>query len=120
MFGTDIDNRGIVTSTGDIMLVSEYNNITQSLKKRLLTRKGAYSYFDSDYGSILQEGKGFKKNKATFEYLSLEIDTEIIKDERIKTSKTSFSEKGFITQLTLYDGTKTNMIISEEVEEWIS
>jgi hypothetical protein len=118
MFGTDIDNRGIVTSTGDIKLISEEENVAQAIKKRLLTRKGAYSYFDSDYGSILQEAKGYKKTLTTMELIALAIETESMKDPRISDCKCEYDleNKKLYPEFTLYDGTKFGTIIDLQGE----
>jgi hypothetical protein len=111
MFGTDIDNKGIITSSGDIKLINSYENIIQALNKRLLTLKGAYYYFDNDFGTILSETKGYKKNSKNLEYICLIIETEAVKDNRISKCKCSYKNNKISAVFTLYNGETTTIII---------
>jgi len=115
MFGVDYSQKGEITSNGDIKTVTDLDNMKQAITKRLLTRKGAYWYFDTDYGSYLPESTGYKNNKATKEFICLQIETELIKDERITNCIAQYNNnEGYIVNCQLYDNTTLQLTIGDD------
>jgi cytochrome b involved in lipid metabolism len=110
VYGTDYDVTGAVDSHGDILLVADEENMKQSIKKRLLTFKGGYYYFDTDYGTDLIITTGYSKDKATYEHIKLVIETELLKDERISNVKvTDITEHSLKMTVTLFNDEEINI-----------
>ncbi|KZX14319.1 DUF2634 domain-containing protein [Methanobrevibacter curvatus] len=110
VYGVDYDVNGAVNSRGDILLVADEENMKQAIKKRLLTLKGSYYYFDDDYGTDLIITTGYNKDKATYEHIKLVIESELLKDERISNvNVTNMTEHSIKMTVTLFNEEEINI-----------
>ena len=82
-YGVDIDSR-LNFKDGDLILVEYEDNLVQSIKNRLNTIQDGMDLFYSDYGSVLMEFLGWRRNDETLEFIKLEVQDCLSKDPRIK------------------------------------
>ena len=82
-YGVDIDSQ-LNFKDGDLILVEYEDNLGQSIKNRLNTIQDGMDLFYSDYGSVLMEFLGWRRNDETLEFIKLEIQDCLSKDPRIK------------------------------------
>lgn len=68
---------------GDLILVSDIDNLTQSIANRLNTQIGTMSDFYNTYGSIVDEFVGKHSDKKTLSFLRIEIETTLKQDPRL-------------------------------------
>jgi hypothetical protein len=117
VFGTDYNNKGIITSKGDIALISEEENLKQALIKRLWTWKGAYSYFDTDFGSYLRAMLSEDYCVETMEHICLLVETELSKDIRVQEVEAEYNERKVTAIITLFNNEKFILNVTDEIEE---
>ena len=82
-YGVDIDSQ-LNFKDGDLILVEYEDNLVQSIKNRLNTIQDGMDLFYSDYGSVLMEFLGWRRNDETLEFIKLEVQDCLSKDPRIK------------------------------------
>ena len=83
IYGTDYDSKGLVSSTGDIGLVTELDNAKQAIRNRLLTRIGTYPTIDTEYGSEIHEILGEKHNDELVSQLSVYVNNCMLEEPRV-------------------------------------
>lgn len=81
--GTDVSSTWDFTNNGDLVLVSNTDNIYQAMVNRLLCPLDSLVYYD-DYGSDVHSYTGERKNEDTLSFLEIEIENRIIQDPRVK------------------------------------
>ena len=84
LFGTDISNSWSFDEHGDLLLVSNKDNVGQAISNRLRTQLNELDLFYAGYGSFLTQFLGWKKNDSTLEFMRLEIETRLAGDPRLK------------------------------------
>lgn len=82
MLGTDLKN--FEMEDGDILLVSDTDNLAQACINRLSTPPNFYDWVYENYGGNLNSIFGMKNNSNSLEYLRIEIEHILQQDPRIK------------------------------------
>ena len=83
IYGTDYDSQGLISSTGDIGLVTELANAEQAIRNRLLTKLGTYPTIDDEYGSEVHEVLGEKRNEDLISQLSVYVENCMLDEPRV-------------------------------------
>ena len=81
--GTDISSNWNFKD-GDLVLVSDEDNIIQSIANRLKTLNGYLNLFYINYGSNLITFSGWKLNDETLSFIKLEVENVLDQDPRLK------------------------------------
>ena len=82
MLGTDLKNFEI--EDGDLLLVSDTDNLAQACINRLSVPPNFYDWVYENYGGDLNSIFGMENNQNSFEYLRIEIEHILQQDPRIK------------------------------------
>ncbi|WP_054834528.1 DUF2634 domain-containing protein [Methanobrevibacter arboriphilus] len=93
-YGTDLKSGGSLDSRGQIPIVSGLDNLRQSIRNRLMTYKGTYSYINDSLGSDLREFIGEDNNEITRALICLEIETVTLEDPRISKCQAYYENGG--------------------------
>ena len=83
IYGTDYDSQGLLTSSGDIGLVTELSNAEQAIHNRLMTRLGTYPTIDTEYGSEVHQILGEKTTPELINELSVYIQNCMLEEPRV-------------------------------------
>lgn len=83
IYGCDYDSLGLLSSTGDIGLVSELDNAEQAIRNRLLTRIGTYPNIDTEYGSEVYQVLGEKIDDDLISELEVYIENCMLEEPRV-------------------------------------
>ena len=83
IYGTDYDSQGVISSNGDIGLVTELANAEQAIRNRLLTKLGTYPTIDTDYGSEVSSVLGEKHNEDLVSQLSVYVENCMLDEPRV-------------------------------------
>ena len=83
IYGTDYDSHGLLTSSGDIGLVTELTNAEQAIHNRLMTRLGTYPTIDTEYGSEVHQILGEKTTPELINELSVYIQNCMLEEPRV-------------------------------------
>lgn len=83
IYGTDYDSQGLLTSSGDIGLVTELTNAKQAIHNRLMTRLGTYPTIDTEYGSEVHQVLGEKLTPQLINELSVYIQNCMLEEPRV-------------------------------------
>ena len=81
-FGTDFKS-DLQFKDGDIELVSDKQNMIQSIINRLNTQEDWYELFYNTYGGLLHSFHGWKRLQSTLDFMKIEITNIISQDPRI-------------------------------------
>lgn len=81
--GTDIKSSWTFNDQGDLILVSDEENMVQSIRNRLTQFLNGLDLYYLEYGSILLSFLGWKKNEETLKFMKIEIDNTLRQDPRI-------------------------------------
>lgn len=102
--GTDINSTWTIEN-GDLKIVSDEKNLTQSITNRLSCPLGSLDYFYDSYGSKLWSYMGWRKNEETLAFIKNELTETFRQDPRIDTFDFTleWNEKGNL-QLNLLLG----------------
>lgn len=71
-------------SDGDLNIVSDTGNLGQAISNRLNTYLNDLNLFYTDYGSTLFDYLGSLNNENIREYIRIEVESTVIKDNRIQ------------------------------------
>lgn len=82
--GTDIIADWSFNSDGDLNIVSDTSNLGQAISNRLKTYLNDLNLFYADYGSNLFDYLGGLNNENIREYIRIEVESTVIKDNRIQ------------------------------------
>lgn len=91
MLGTDFKN--FEMQNGDLLLVSDNNNLAQACINRLNTDNGWFDWCYDRYGGDLFSVFGMKNNANSLEYLRIEIESILQQDPRIKSISASCTKQ---------------------------
>lgn len=83
LIGTDI-NQDWNISNGDFVLVSDEENLIQSIRNRLNCTLDYLDYFYLEYGSVLKSFLGFKAEDKALEFIRIEIINSLNQDPRLE------------------------------------
>lgn len=83
IYGTDYDSHGLLTSSGDIGLVTELANAEQAIHNRLRTRLCTYPTIDTEYGSEVHQVLGEKLTPQLINELSVHIQNCMLEEPRV-------------------------------------
>ena len=112
IYGADYDSQGLVSSSGDIGLVTGESNAEQAIRNRLLTRIGTYPNLDTEYGSEVFEVLGEKITDDLISQLEVYITNCMLEEPRVySVTNLTINKVGHDTlhitlQLQLVDGTE--------------
>ena len=118
-YGTDISSE-LVFQDGDLLLVNYNNNIIQAITNRLKTLYNNLDLFYDDYGSVLHDFMGWRRNEDTLNFMKIELDSCISKDPRITDYETELTliPKGVQIDINIFNETtdetlELNYILSQ-------
>jgi len=80
--GTDL-NTNWEFKDGDLILVENKDNLIQSILNRLNSEYDSLDLFYYDYGSVLSNFLGWKRNDETLEFVRLEIEDTLEQEPRL-------------------------------------
>jgi len=80
--GTDL-NTNWEFKDGDLILVENKENLIQSILNRLNSEYDSLDLFYYDYGSVLSNFLGWKRNDETLEFVRLEIEDTLEQEPRL-------------------------------------
>jgi len=80
--GTDL-NTNWEFKDGDLILVENKDNLIQSILNRLNSEYDSLDLFYYDYGSVLSNFLGWKRNDETLEFIRLEIEDTLEQEPRL-------------------------------------
>lgn len=94
--GTDINSSWEFNEHGDLRLVSDKENITQSIVNRLNCWLNSFDLFYNEYGSIITSFLGWRRNEETLGFLELELENSLSQDPRLSDYDLSleYNDKG--------------------------
>ena len=100
--GTDF-NRNYQFVDGDLKLITDKENLTQSILNRLACPLDSLNLFYADYGSVLSKYFGWKKNETTLKFMEIDLKSCLDQDPRINDYEVqlSYIEKGIKIDLNL-------------------
>lgn len=81
-FGTDFDS-SFSFEGGDLTLVSDKENIIQSIANRINTNNGFFDLYYNEYGGVLQNFLGWKATEKTSEFIKIELTNILKQDPRL-------------------------------------
>jgi len=81
--GTDFNSNWSFNSDGDLDLVSNTDNLIQSMTNRLNTFKGALNDFYYEYGSYLHTFIGARRNLKILDFIMIEVKSCLQQDPRL-------------------------------------
>lgn len=118
--GTDF-NSNWEFKDGDLVLISDEDNLVQSILNRLNNNLNSLGLYYMDYGSVLSGFIGWKHDKDTLDFMKLEISNCLDAEPRILNYdiELQYNSVGEInTYLTLYYDEDSefnlNLVISED------
>jgi phage baseplate assembly protein W len=109
--GTDINSQWTFKN-GDLQLITDDENLKQSIYNRITTTDGVFRHFYQNYGSVLETYLGFKKDKTTLEFMKIELERVLLQDPRLQNFKLDleYHEKGVQVDLRInINGTNMNL-----------
>ena len=81
--GTDINGEWELTENGDLRLISQEDNMVQSITNRLSCTLNNLKVYYNEYGSLLFGFIVWKQNYTTLEFMKIEIGNRLMQDPRI-------------------------------------
>jgi hypothetical protein len=120
MIGTDISSNWTFTEHGDLELISDENNLVQSIINRLGCWLNSLDLYYLEYGSIFLSFLGWKREQGTLDFMKLEIQNTLRQDPRIDsyTLDIDFNESGgvdvFLDLNVNDDNVMVNLVISSD------
>ena len=92
--GTDINGEWELTENGDLRLISQEDNMVQSITNRLSCTLNNLKVYYNEYGSLLFGFIGWKQNYTTLEFMKIEIGNRLMQDPRISGYTISLDDNG--------------------------
>ena len=120
MIGTDISSDWTFTEHGDLELISDENNLVQSIINRLGCWLNSLDLYYLEYGSIFLSFLGWKREQGTLDFMRLEIQNTLRQDPRIDDYdlKIEFNSDGgvdvFMDLNVNDDNVMVNLVISSD------
>lgn len=82
--GTDINSDWSFNENGDLNIVTDNDNIVQSIKNRLSCYLPNLKIYYGFYGGFLSEYFGRRRTEETLKFMKIEVDTILSQEGRIK------------------------------------
>ena len=83
-YGTDFLKTWTLTEDGDLRLISGENNLSQGLVNRFSCDLNSLDLFYDDYGSLLVQFLGWKRNDTTLNFIKLELENRLRNEPRLE------------------------------------
>lgn len=101
--GTDIKSDWEFTDDGDLLIITGEDNLKQSVLNRFSIYDGTFRWFYAEYGSVLSNYFGFRKDNTTLEFMKIELERVLLQDPRIQgfDLQLSYVETGVKVELTI-------------------
>ena len=117
LFGTDICSDWLFDEHGDLMVVSNKDNVGQAISNRLKTQLNELDLFYAGYGSFLTQFLGWKKNDSTLEFMRLEIETRLAGEPRLSGYgvRLEYTDNGVQIDMDLVLNDDDNVKVSESL-----
>lgn len=106
--GTDIDSSWSLDSTGDLVLVSDEDNLVQAICNRLSAWSEGFKIFYEDYGGALDAYFGLKKTDSNLDFIKLEVETILKQEPRLN---------NYIVECNYDDNAKVHVDISIQFDD---
>lgn len=81
--GTDIGSDWTLNSTGDLVLVSDDDNLVQAIRNRLNAWREGFEVFYDNYGGTLEANFGLRKVESSLEFIKLEVENILNQEPRL-------------------------------------
>ena len=81
--GVDIDTSWSLNENGDLLLVSDEDNLRQAIMNRLKCYQPSFEIYYTQDGGFLEEYFGRKRTDETLKFMKIELDTILSQEERI-------------------------------------
>lgn len=96
--GTDINTNWSLNENGDLNLISDEDNLVQSVVNRLGCYRPVFEVYYDVYGGFLEEYFGWKRIDETLKLMKIEVDTILSQETRISsfTSELSYERDGSV------------------------
>lgn len=117
--GTDIKSSWKLDN-GDLELVTDEDNIMQSIKNRISCWLNSMDLFYLEYGSIIPSFLGWKRNDETLGFMKIELENTLKQDPRLTNYDLDigFNDDGGVDMHLLVhildETVEMNLVISEE------
>ena len=100
--GTDIKSDWTFND-GDLNIISGEENLKQSILNRCTIYDGTFKWFYTEYGSVLSNYFGFRKDDTTLEFMKIELERVLLQDPRIQgfDLDLSYVDEGVKVELTI-------------------
>lgn len=82
--GTDIKSDWTFNENGDLTLIQDNDNLKQAVYNRITCYAGSFKHFYNEYGSVLSNYFGFRKDNTTLEFMRIELERVLLQDPRIQ------------------------------------
>ena len=83
-YGRDFSSIWEFDEDGDLQTVSNVGNIEQALVNRLTCDLNSLDLFYKDYGSLLLQFLGWKRNETTLNFIKLELNNRLKNELRLE------------------------------------
>ena len=118
--GVDIKSTWSFNDKGDLELASDKENIIQAVTNRFNAWLGTFDAYYLDYGSVLSNYLGWKRNDETLGFMKIEIENTLNQDPRLPSYDLSldFNDTGGVDIRLDFgfddDDLELNLVISED------
>ena len=99
--GTDIKMDWTFNENGDLNLVSNEENLVQSICNRLTSPEGSFDLYYGNYGSVLEQFLGWRRRQETLEFMKIEVGNCLDQDPRILDYNVDLSFEGKSVRIDL-------------------
>lgn len=112
--GTDIKMDWTFNENGDLNLVSNEENLVQSICNRLSCPEGSFDLYYGVYGSVFERFLGWRKRQETLEFMKIEIGNCLDQDPRIQDYdvELGFADKSVRVDLSINYGEDSDLSLS--------
>lgn len=118
--GTDINSSWSFDEFGDLKLVNNTDNIVQAITNRLNCLKGNMDLYYIEYGSILQNFIGWRKENDTLDFIKIEVESCLQQDPRLVDYDVELSFNSVdnvVIDLNIYYDDETDLSLSLVLNE---
>lgn len=119
-YGRDINSDWSLNEDGDLILISNEDNIEQAIVNRLTCELNRLDLFYRSYGCLLEQFLGWKKNNSTLEFIKIELGNRLLNDERLDsyTVDAGYNEDGSVLiEITLNPSTSYAHTVNLEASD---
>ena len=111
--GTDFESSWAFDN-GDLKLVSNEENLVQSICNRLTSPEDSFDLYYGNYGSVLEQFLGWRRRQETLDFMKIEVSNCLNQDPRIQDYNVdlSFEDKSVRIDLKLNYGEDSDLSLS--------